>query len=143
MPVKGLAGFNIALNNFTDRVVPEKVAGLQKRVGLEVVRRVIPRTPVDTGRARVGWQVSQDSRIDTAPEAGVGPSGGANASAAAASALQDALAQIAKVRAFSVTYIQNNVEYIGFLEGGSSKQAPNGMLGITLAEVRTIFRGTP
>jgi hypothetical protein len=71
------------------------LARLTGRVAREIQERVAARTPVDTGRARAGWEMS-----------GAGLS-------------------------YSIS---NPVPYVTALEHGHSRQAPAGMVGITLAE---------
>lgn len=88
-------------------------------------------TPVDTGRARGGWQVE----IGKAP-AGEGPpdkQGGATIAAGSA--------QIGRVVGGDIIYIVNNVPYIEKLEYGHSQQAPQGMLRVALAAYPGIVRG--
>ena len=46
------------------------------------------------------------------------------------------LAALKKLKPYKVVFISNNVDYIEFLEEGSSKQAPNGMVAVTVEELR-------
>lgn len=96
-----------------------------RKVSLDIFRRVILRTPVRSGRARGNWQcainnipVGEIETVDT---------NGATTLEAVADAIKDA-------KAGDVIYLVNNVPYILKLENGSSKQAPAGMVGITLTE---------
>lgn len=75
------------------------VQGVEKKVALEVFKRIVARTPVDTGLARDSWVLS-----GSAPN----------------------------------YLISNPQPYINKLEHGSSKQAPAGMVRITLAELENI-----
>lgn len=96
-----------------------------RKVSLDLMARVIRRTPVDTGRARANWQVA----IETIP---VGEVEGSDKSGA--KTLTAAAATVQSMIAGHVVYLVNNVPYIGVLEDGSSKQAPAGMLEVTLQE---------
>ena len=57
MPVESLAQFNKSIDDFA-RKIPGKVSALQKKIVLEALKRIVERTPVDTGRARGNWQVT-------------------------------------------------------------------------------------
>lgn len=107
----------------------EKAKGRQdivvRKVCLEIFRRVIMRTPVKTGRARGNWQCA----------IGDVPAGTIELNDADGSATVSAVdAVVANVKAGDVIYLVNNVPYILKLENGSSKQAPAGMVGMTLTE---------
>jgi len=39
-----------------------------------------------------------------------------------------------------MVWITNNVDYIEKLEHGGSQQAPQGMVSVTVAELRTMFK---
>jgi len=109
---------------------------VQKKVALELLRRCAEKTPVDTGRAKGGWQLTLDTpatgqtgRLD---EAGMGEASGES--------IASGLAVLAGLRAWQVVWLANNVAYIGALEHGHSKrQAPQGMLGLSIEEVESMF----
>ncbi len=96
-----------------------------RKVCLDLFSRVIFRTPVDEGRARGNWQCT----IGNIPD-GVLEVDDKNGTVT----MSRASAAVAKVRAGDVVYLVNNVPYINRLEHGWSKQAPSGMVGITVAE---------
>lgn len=100
-----------------------------RKIALDMFSRVILRTPVDKGRARGNWHVSigrvDDNVLQLDDKAGT-----ATISAAAA--------HIAQVKAGDVIYLINNLPYIGKLESGSSKQAPAGMVEITVQEFSSL-----
>jgi hypothetical protein len=113
-----------------------KLTQVGRKVALELFRRVIYKTPVDTGRARANWQVT----IGT-PAAGTieidDTNGGATMSKATAAS--------AGFRAGDTIYLTNNLPYIRKLEeggypdgpktvGGFSRQAPAGMVALTVQE---------
>lgn len=102
----------------------------QKRIALEAMRRVVARTPVDTGRARGGWQMArgQGTNADTGSRDAVG-----------SATVGTALSILDRIRIpFGLITVFNNVEYITFLEEGSSDQAPLGMVAVTLIELEAI-----
>lgn len=101
----------------------------QKRLALEGLRRVVQRTPVDTGRARGGWQVAAIAN----DAAGGDPDPSGSSTVSAGLSIIDAI-----TIPFGTIVIFNNVEYIVFLEEGSSQQAPQGMVALTIAELEQI-----
>jgi hypothetical protein len=92
---------------------------VQKRIGLDVLRRVVLATPVDTGRARGNWQVSIDSFPDDEFDQ-MDKSGGGTITAG--------FAVMQNPKIYRQTVISNNVPYIGRLNDGYSKQAPAGFV---------------
>jgi hypothetical protein len=118
--------FNRQLREFAEKLVPDDARLMQRKIVLEALTRLIQKTPVDTGRARANWQVG----IDADPSGQVDYQG------------QDALvAGLSVIAAMPLctAYITNNVEYIERLEEGHSKQAPAGMLSVTLEELGVMF----
>lgn len=177
--ISNIEEFSKALGDFATKLLPAQVVALQKKMVFEIHRRLVFRTPVDSGYARRNWQVT----------VGVPAVGVVNDQSAGA-----AFAALASLQPFGVAFITNNVPYIEVLEyggfvpadpisseeankrrasrrraavkkqarardaaarglasarggdagiplvkGGFSLQAPRGMLGITLDEMRTVF----
>ena len=127
--ISNLAEFNREVSQFA-RSIPEKVTELQRKIVLEALGRIVQKTPVDTGRARGNWQVtfeaaSQQVLTDTDPQG--------------SATVEKALAILAGLPAFSVVHITNNLDYILFLEEGSSSQAPQGMVAVTVQELMEMF----
>lgn len=120
----------IADLNQADKEAGELSLKFQKRIALEALRRLVNRTPVDTGRARGGWQVRQTIASEN-DNGNIDTGGGSTITAG--------LSIINRVRIpFGVIVIFNNVEYIVFLEEGSSSQAPQGMVALTILDLNRI-----
>lgn len=88
-----------------------------------VMREVIEKSPVDTGRFRGNWQ----------PAIGAAPAGTletVDPSGAATIAKIEAVA--ATMDAGDVAYLANNLPYAQRLEDGWSKQAPQGMVRLSV-----------
>lgn len=125
--------FNAQLTQFARKiqVAPQKIV---KKVAFQLFRRIIEKTPVDTGRARASWNISIGSvNSVNAPEGKytdrgtkIGTSGMAGAQANAALAGYGADGRLPAV------WISNNLPYIGELENGHSQQAPAGMLKLSI-----------
>lgn len=92
----------------------------QRKAALEVHSELISTTPVDTGRARAGWGVSADGVGSYIPSVITQPEKWKQGNAPYYP--QPRALQTPKGASFIVLY--NNVEYIGYLNNGTSSQAP-------------------
>ena len=101
-----------------------------RAIALEALKRIVLKTPVNTGRARGNWQVEIGSAgtqvLDVEDESGD------ETIAAGAATLERYRTQIG----FPAIVLFNNLSYILKLENGFSKRAPRGMVGITLSELQ-------
>lgn len=95
--------------------------------------KVILKTPVDTGRARGGWGAG----IDELGIRGV-PEQGSPAYEEGKALSEFRVDSTGNTIRLSVT---NNVEYIEFLEAGTSTQAPFGMVRISIRELEEKLGG--
>lgn len=130
-----IQSFELEIDRYLTEDIPAEQNLLERAVAGEALRRLIFRTPVRTGRARGAWFVTVDDRTyDIAA-----PDMDGNPSRSDSEAMNEGLAVINGSQPFSSIILQNNVEYIGELEDGSSTQAPNGMLSVTTAELQAAF----
>lgn len=109
--------------------IQEAVAG----IALVALNGVVRKSPVDTGRFRANWIVSLGA-VSPATLKTVDPSGNdsINLGFQVLSGYPEHL---------PVVYIQNNLPYATRLESGWSKQAPAGMVALTIAEIEAQFNG--
>lgn len=136
-----MGSFADAVINFgkkTKTTMDKTTRGTVIGLSTAIVRRNPVGTPVTTGqkdyrggRSRANWQYGLNS-IPTGVIEDFDPDGSRTISAIAAS--------IPRQAAGKVHYIANNVDYIGFLEEGSSKQAPNGMVARTILDFQQIVK---
>jgi|TARA_R110002167_G_scaffold92478_1_gene248332 hypothetical protein len=113
--------------------LPEMANDIKIRSALDLMNRIILMTPVDTGRARGNWQLTQRS-----PATGKISEDDANVSKAEAppSGIMKQAEQTAiGSQPGDDIWISNNLPYIEVLEEGHSKQAPHGMVALALVEV--------
>jgi hypothetical protein len=119
-----------------------KLTQVGRKVALELFRRVIYKTPVDSGRARANWQVTIGAQASGTVEFD-DTNGGATMSRATAAS--------AGFKAGDTIYLTNNLPYIRKLEeggypdgpktvGGFSRQAPAGMVALTVQEFAAIVK---
>ena len=93
-----------------------------------IIRQIIRRTPVDTGRLRGNWQ-SDINRPATSTLNRLGDS----------VSIAEALAVCNRAELSDSIYLTNNLPYALPIENGSSTQAPRGMVKVTVLEfVRTV-----
>ena len=117
--MSSLGTFSIDLSKFVDKAmgnVKQVVGKACLAIGEDIKT---PATPFDTGRARAGWIWQTHSKSNWIPPKGHYPQFGPPP-VVSSFALGDTL------------YLANNVEYIKVLEDGWSKQAPAGMVKVTL-----------
>ena len=112
-----------------ERKTERKMDLAVRKIALEMFRKIILKSPVDTGRFRGNWQLAigsvpngtleLDDKTGTATIAkGTATSLGANAG--------------------DIIYFANNLPYARRLEEGYSQQAPNGMVALTIQEFQSI-----
>jgi len=93
---------------------------------LEAGKRIVYKTPVDTGRARGNWQVSVGS--PRAQEYEEDESG--------ARTILGIQHDSRGVDIDDVVYIVNGVEYVKYLEEGTPKTPAYGMIAVTIEELK-------
>lgn len=123
-----IAEFNLAL----ERDKKESVEMFDRRrraVMLEATKGVVLLTPVKTGRARGNWQLTIEGGQPEVTE-DVDPAGGKTISRIA-----DGIAAT-KGRPFTRHDLVNGLDYIVPLENGHSRQAPQGMVALTVDRLR-------
>lgn len=98
-----------------------------QKIAMETFKRVILRSPVDTGRFRANWGVMVGSPYTGFDEAARDKSG--------SSAIGKAQTATINWNAQGLITMCNNVAYSHKLEYGHSKQAPSGMVRVTAAEI--------
>lgn len=100
------------------REIDQGVENTVRRAALTTVSVAAIATPVDTGLARGNWR----TRIGTPNEEQL------SSPRSVSSVVAEGTGEIRQWRIDSPDiFITNNIEYIGFLDEGSSLQAPNGM----------------
>jgi allantoicase len=110
----------------------EKIEDAIQVIAMDSLRGVVQKSPVDTGRFRGNWIVSVDSpNLTETQQTDVNGSATINKGMAAIEAFDINNSRI---------YIQNNLPYGNRLENGWSKQAPNGMVALTLSEMSAKYR---
>lgn len=113
------ANFTANLKRFTDKTELE-LDRVVRKIAFDVDRRVTKKTPVDTGRARANWNVSV-GEIDTSIQLDT---------------FSKKVTNLGRGDGENPIYITNSLPYIFSLEHGGSRQAPSGMVEVTMAEIK-------
>lgn len=101
------------------------IAEAQQKMAADLWSKITYRTPVDTGRARASWNLAQG-----APDPSVPPEAKKGERIPT-----PPMPSVAAIDGTKTVYVTSNVHYITHLENGTSKQAPAGMVDISVAEV--------
>jgi hypothetical protein len=118
--------FTLDLTRFAQKADADMPA-VVRSVAMQAFKRVVYRTPVDTGRAVANWGCTIGKPRAPIQVEATDKSGNATIAAIEAT-----------VKTFSgdgSVFLVNNVPYIHELEKGSSQKSPQGMVGVTLIEM--------
>lgn len=123
-----------------------EIKEVRKSYAFALYSSIVKKTPVDTGRARGNWNVSVGSPDESVDDPAAYTSSyskkkneNSKAKRPAARLKYKDTSSIPEPDGDESIFIANNLPYITSLEYGSSKQAPNGMVGVTLANNDYIF----
>lgn len=151
MATDNLKDFQFNLKNFGEKMVPQAHAALVRKIAFEVFKRIVEKTPVDTGRARANWGVEvgpaaplfqpRPGTINVAPD---GTAIKRNKGETTIEVDRDGTATIrtgleaiySADPAKQIIWLMNNLPYIEALEDGHSQQAPAGMVEGSLNEIQ-------
>lgn len=116
--------FTADLGKFVERA-KGNIDTATRQATVLLAQGVILKSPVDTGRFRANWQFSA-AGVQRITSMEVDPGGQMT--------LQRLVAEIQATGAGGVTYLSNSLPYAVRLENGWSKQAPQGMVRLTVQE---------
>lgn len=124
--------FTADLNRYATKT-KSSMGEAKQAIVFNVFGQVIKRTPVDTGRAKANWNVTEgmaglstDDRRDKSHLGNIGI---------------NSIRELNKItEKFGLDILTNNLPYIERLEFGSSNQAPAGMVRVTLREFTGIAK---
>lgn len=97
------------------KTMEKDIAKAMKAISFEVLGRVVKKTPVKSGDAQNSWNISE-GKINTS----------------LINSVRD------KISGKKDVYITNSINYIMKLENGYSKQAPKGMVAVTINELKNL-----
>ena len=136
-----MAEWSLDLTEYAKKKQVE-IKEVRKAYAFALYSSIVKKTPVDTGRARGNWNVSVGSPDTSVDD----PSGYPKPRKKGEKVVKKVVklkyknsASLPEPKGNESIFISNNLPYITTLEYGSSKQAPNGMVGVTLANNENIF----
>lgn len=119
-----LGSFTLDIQRFVDKA-NGNIDVVIRKIALDMFRRVIMKTPVDTGRLRGSYQVAIGSipagQVETNDKSGT-------------ATVARVTAATLGLKAGDVIFMVSNVEYARAIEFGHSKQAPAGMIRTSVME---------
>ena len=117
--------------------LPKGLASAMYQFTGDIYDKTVEKTPVDTGRARGGWQIlSKGQRGSKKRKVSSASKVGQKLTSTESSYKESKIKEAAFKNSVNLR-VQNNVEYISALEYGHSKaQAPHGIVRRTVAELR-------
>lgn len=116
--------FALELKAFADKTKAENEA-IARKILLDVYGELILRSPVDTGRFRANWNISTGRPDFTTVETTGTKESPAPARDPVSFALPDRVSG-------KVHFVSNGLPYAGRLETGWSRQAPSGLVKLTV-----------
>jgi len=122
MSATNIMEFKADLESFANQLNIALPLVVQK-VAIDLWTSITMRTPVDTGRARANWFLTQG-----APSTQLDEYKGAKTGEVAPPTPPD----VSTITGDEPVYIVNNLPYIEALENGHSKQAPAGMVALAI-----------
>lgn len=111
------------------RVVPDMARRAVTIASILLHTNIVNKTPVDTGTAQANWNINPGSADRTVVEY-------TDASSVSVGIALAKQASLSSLQPYQPVTISNNVDYITLLEHGSSKQAPRGMVTVSVNQTK-------
>lgn len=133
-----------AVDDFANSI-PGTVDEIVKKLAIDTFSGIVEKTPFDTGTAKRSWNIAVGRADPSVPEKAKDDDDddddvGGDSLKSQIELLKQASAISAlsgyKASTGQFIWITSNLNYIIYLEGGSSTQAPEGMVSTTLQEVK-------
>lgn len=125
--------FELDIEKYSKDILPEKMLVFTKHTAMWLGRRLISKSPVDTGMFKGAWIVNLNSPAGEKPKT-TDKSGYAT--------MRKLIESIEKAQRGNDIYITNNMEYGPSLEDGHSQQAPLGVVAVSLNETEAMLQAT-
>jgi len=133
-----LKEFKLQLKEEADKAIEQELSKFVRAITLEVLRRLVLKSPVDTGLFRGNWNVGIGTP-DLSTREVIDKQG--------SETITRGLKQLTNIPAFVQIWVSNNLPYAEAIEHGRpgfkyedgrvahSAQAPKGVVALTLAEI--------
>lgn len=113
-----------------EKSIAGDIAEFMQKTVFEIYKGVTIKSPVDTGRFKGNWNINIGAPNYTVQQ---------SATSSPYGTAQSVTSELFKIDGTKPVYISNGLPYAAKLETGYSKQAPIGMVDITLTEYRAFI----
>lgn len=124
-----MAQFSLDISAFVQKAKARQDLVVRK-IGLEVLSRIVYRSPVKTGRFRGAWMVSLNTPMTATP---------GTLDAAGGATIERGNQAMMDVKVGDTIWLINSLPYANRIEHGWSQQAPAGVVGITVVEFQNFL----
>lgn len=131
-----MTGFAVSLRDFEKQATAD-IGNAVAKIAFDIYYRVTVKSPVKSGRFKGNWNVSVGSPDFSITESFSQSALGVAPDSTKINAVQ---ATLLKVDGTKPVYICNGLPYAARLETGYSKQAPIGMVDVTLVEMQALIQ---
>lgn len=143
--------FSLDLTKLVQDATADAVVKATRKMASDALYGVITKSPVGNdqnwkrpapkgyvgGQFRGAWQLSVG--VENPGLSGKSRPGKAGSASAANAAVRDAQGELQKLQPYQSVYIVNGLPYAERLENGWSKQAPLGMVALTVQELQNVI----
>lgn len=127
--------FGRGLDRFS-RKLEIDVNTLKRKLSFDIFSSIVAKTPFDEGRARSSWNINYGQPDTSVPDE-------VKDAMTKSQATVTAISKLSRFKddnnPYSPIFITSSLVYMPPLEDGSSDQAPNGMVALTMEEVQTFL----
>ncbi len=116
--------FSLDLSSWADKLEKDVAPQFVRKVALDLLRGVVKKSPVKSGRFKANWMVGIGMADETTTESTVDD------------AVERGAIVLSKYNKLLQIHISNNLPYAAALEHGHSQQAPLGVAEISVAEIK-------
>ncbi len=110
---------------------------LVQKASIYLLRSVVLKSPVDTGRFRANWQINESVSSNTVISNFNEGKAGSTKSSVTSNSLRSGTKKVkSSDNNFPVFYLTNNLPYATRIENGWSDQAPQGVVAISLLDTK-------
>ena len=127
--------FNLDLKNFTNKA-EKNSEKIFRGTAISLFGRIIKRTPVDSGRLKGNWQVD----VNQPASGDIGSKDATPIKTMSGGSAIKIQSGVGTPSLNDTIYMVNNLSYAKTIEGGSSTQAPSGMVAVSLTEFKRVLK---
>lgn len=135
-PTTNIRAFDLALEAYEKRVLPQKIKDRVTVLALTATKGVVELTPVDRGRAKGNWQLTLDTPAEGTVEVLDPTPQGTSGSSPVVS---DVFARMKDWRIGQTVWLHNGLPYIRILNDGATNRTAHHMVERTVERIRRML----